>query len=154
MVPIIGSIARVSELADAEREYAATLARGRELSIMGTPELHGAVAAVRHAAEVAADGLLRYHVAMREASRDLLIAQERLRELRAAHGLPPPERPTGIAPDFGPMPTRDPGTNVITGKGRTWTLLLGSLNGSDLETIARCLGELNGWTPAEAAAPG
>jgi hypothetical protein len=137
----------VNNLDQVERAWAEARDRTSGLAVMGSHELHGAVAAVQDAAA----GLLAYHLRWREAFRAAEIAYIQLKQLRAQAGLPPPEQ-VDLAPDFGPMPGPDPGSNVITGKGHYWIALLGSLNGSDLETIARCLGELNGWKPPAAAA--
>lgn len=49
------------------------------------------------------------------------------------------------------MPVSDPGTNTITGKAYVYMALLGNLNARNLDQIAQCLQELEGWTPDMAA---
>src|SRR5450755_2262247 len=132
----------MTELNQAEEAFAQATARAQELSAMGSLELHAAVTG----GPSQAAALLSYHRRLRAANDVRTIAYMRVRDLHAAQGLPPLEGPfTLIGPDYGPMPTAPPGTNIITGRESTWIRLLGSLNGGDLDQIAKCLGELDGW---------
>ena len=131
----------MTELEQAEEALAQATVRAEELAAMGSLELHAAVAAGPSHARA----LLGYHQRLRQLNRVRMGAWARVRELRAAQGLPPPSRFTEITPDFGPMPRPAPGLNVITGRESTWVRLLCSLNGNDPGEIARCLQDLEGW---------
>lgn len=137
----------MDELEQAERALAETPERAEGLAAMASLELRAAVErGPGHAQQ-----LLDYHTNLREVSRNALAWYLRVRDLREAQSLPPIEPQHQITPDYGPMPAPEPGTDTLTGKAHLWTLLLASLNGRDLDQIARCLKELEGWTPGIAA---
>lgn len=131
----------MSALEQAEEALAQATARTQELAALGGLELHAAVAAGPAQARV----LLGYHQRLRYLNYLRATAWERVRELRVAQGLPPPERYAEIPPEFGPSPHPAPGSKVITGRESTWVRLLGALNGDDLPEITRCLRDLEGW---------
>jgi hypothetical protein len=136
----------VTELEQAEEALAQATARAEELAAMGSLELHAAVAGGPSHARA----LLGYHQRLGQLNRVRMGAWARVRELRAAQGLPPPSRFMQITPDFGPVPGPPPGSNVVIGKAAIWHRLLGALNGSDLSEISKCLQELEGWAPEQA----
>lgn len=109
---------------------------------MGSLELHAAVTG----GSGHADTLLGYHQRLFELNQARMLAHMRVRDLRAAQGLPPPDGIfTQITPDFGPMPIPPSGSNVLTGKEASWVGLLGALNARDPRLVAACLEELDGW---------
>jgi hypothetical protein len=91
--------------------------------------------------------LLDYHMDLLRVSRDAFAWYLYVQKLREAQRLPPIEREYQITPDYGPMPVPDPGTNTITGHAHFYVSLLSNLNQRNLDQIARCLQELEGWTP-------
>lgn len=133
----------VNELEQAERALAEAREQAEGLAAMGSLELRAAVeGGPDHAQQ-----LIDYDVSVRDASRNTVAWYIRVRNLREAQGLPPIAPQYEINPDYGPMPAPEPGTNTLTGKAHLWVLLFGSLNGRDRDQIARCLGDLEGWTP-------
>jgi hypothetical protein len=130
----------MTELEQAEQALSDAKARVNDLATMGSLELHAAVAGgPSHAQD-----LLNYHVGLRTANKEMMAIYMHARNLPAAQGLPPPDPCYEIPPDFGPIPPD---------KEAFWHLLFGSLNGSDLDNIARCLDELKGWTPPDVSRP-
>lgn len=137
----------MNELEQAERALLEAREKASGLAAMGSLELRTAVeGGPSHAQQ-----LFDYHTRMFDESRNTVAWYMRVCDLREAQSLPPIEPQFEITPDYGPTPTPEPGTNTLTGKAHLWTLLLGSLNGRDLDQIARCLRELEGWTPGMAA---
>ena len=137
----------MKELAQAERAHAEARDRAEGLAAMASLELRTAIEnGSSHAKQ-----LLDYHTNLWEVSRDAFTWYLHVQKLREAQGLPPIAQEYQITPDYGPMPVPDPGTNAITGKAHFYVALLGNLNARDLDQIARCLQELEGWTPDMAA---
>jgi hypothetical protein len=137
----------MNELAQAERAHAETRERAKGLAAMASLELRTAIeGGPSHAKQ-----LLDYHINLWEVSRDAFAWYLHVQKLREAQGLPPIEQEYQVTPDYGPMPVPDPGTNTITGKAHFYVALLGNLNARNLDQIARCLQELEGWTPDMAA---
>lgn len=136
----------MTELEQAEEALAQATARAQELSAMGSLELHAAVAG----GPSHAGALLGYHQRLFELNQALMLAWIRVRDLRAAQGLPPLQgRPTQVTPDFGPVPGSPPSSGMVTGEAAVWHRLLGALNGRNLPEITKCLQELEGWTPEQ-----
>lgn len=130
----------MSGLDDAEAELRRATEHATGLASMASPELHSAVAGVR----ALAAGLQAYHDRLRAANEAARLAHMQVQQLRQASGLDaPPFR--SINPDFGPRPD-DATPDWLK---RPWHLLIGALNGRSVATVARCLGELNGWLPGD-----
>ena len=140
---IVDTIGQVSELDDAREAFKQADDRVQELAVMGSHELHAAIAAVRRAAE----GLLAYQQGLWAANLTRTAAWQRFKDL----GGQMPEPFTHVPPDYGQGPdvpqNSDTGAVIGTGKSTAWHRLLGSLNARDLDEVARALGELNGWEP-------
>ena len=132
----------MTELEHAEEALTQATERARELAAMGSLELHAAVTGGPGHAST----LLGYHQRLFELNQAMMLAWMRVRDLRAAQGLPPLQgRPTQVTPDFGPTPIPPPGSNVLTGKESSWVGLLGALNARDPHMVAARLEELDGW---------
>ena len=130
----------MNELEQAERALLEAREKASGLAAMGSLELRTAVeGGPSHAQQ-----LFDYHTRMFDESRNTVAWYMRVCDLREAQSLPSIEPQFEITPDYGPTPTPEPGTNTLTGKAHLWTLLLGSLNGRDLDQIARCLRETGG----------
>lgn len=132
----------MNELEQAEQSLAEARERAEGLAAMGSLELRAAVeGGAGHAQQ-----LIDYDVSVREASGNTVAWYMRVRDLRESQGLPPIAAQHEINPDYGPMPAPEPG-GILTGKAHLWSLLLGMLNARDVQRVARCLDELEGWTP-------
>jgi len=133
----------MNELARAERAHAETRERAKGLAAMASLELRAAI----EGGPSHAEQLLNYHINLYDTSREAFAWYLHVQKLREAEGLPPLGREYQITPDYGPMPVTAPETNTITGKAHFYVSLLGSLNSRDLDQIARCLHDLEGWMP-------
>jgi hypothetical protein len=139
----------MNELAQAERALAEARKHAEGLAATASLELHSAV----ENGPSQAQSLLDYHIRTFSASQNTMAWYMRVRDLRAVQGLPPIAPQYEITPDYGPMSVPEPGSNTLTGKAHLWTLLLVSLNGHDIDQIAKCLGDLKGWTPGSDPSP-